>query len=137
MGENCDRIGLFLQFLSFWLVAPEFLGDHRINLVRKAASHVLQAFLFFPIGITLGVIGGAWVFRLLDESLHSYLRALIGAGILLAVLFSIYRAIRTDVVQRLLERLEDNHAFRTTLAWMGALLFTVGFILQFVATFLT
>lgn len=42
MEENINRIGMALEFLSFWLVTPEILGEERLRTAQRWVRETLQ-----------------------------------------------------------------------------------------------
>ncbi|MGV3617153.1 MAG: hypothetical protein ACO1SV_17640 [Fimbriimonas sp.] len=129
-----DRAGILCQFLSFWLVAPELLGHARLARLRRALSRVVQAMILVPVG-AVGVVGGsALAFAAIERWEHSAARATFVGFLVALVLLWIYWSLRQGTLPRLLERLENRETFRGHLATLGAVLFTIGFILQMVAT---
>jgi putative flippase GtrA len=130
-----DRIGLLLQFLAFWFVAPELMGRVRLEHMKLATERLFQALVMLPVGVAL--IGGvdALVLWRVDEDLHSMVRAGAVAVALMAGMAWMYFAMRRRTFRKIIQRLEDDDAFRGMLAKTGAGCFTIGFVLQFLATY--
>ena len=96
-----DRIGLLLQFLAFWLIAPELVGKSRLHGLRRAVTGTVQAILTVPIGAAVAVVGAAALLRGLDEDLHSAIKASLVALLFLVVALVVYDALRRNLLRRL------------------------------------
>ena len=147
-----NRVGIILNFISFWFAAPEILGEERLRKIEasfekvvKAGSTCLVVFLFVTL-IPLFVI---MLFFLMPALITGIMMLFTGsslwAGIktLLAVIgFWLGVALLVQVVnlvpeltERFLNMLADNQRIRQRALILGALLFVLGNILQFVATY--
>ncbi len=135
MALLSDRLGLLLQFAAFWLIAPELLGATRLHSLRKFVTSAFEALLVAPIGGGIAVLFSALLLRYLDKDLHSAIKAGIIGLVLLSAALVGYSVLRRKRLARLVERLGDDEQFRSALASVGAALFTLGFVLQFAATF--
>lgn len=130
-----DRIGLLLQFVAFFLVAPEVIGEHRLRKLGRRITVGDQLTLLVP--ISAAVVIGTWavLFRIFDEEVHR-LRIAAGLSLLVvALIFGCLAVIRRHLVQRLIDAMGDREALRRLSLSLGAISFSVGFVLQFVATF--
>lgn len=130
-----DRTGLILQFLAFWLVAPEILGHAGVHRLRSGLTSIIRAAFLVPVG--LGVLLVVWsiLFRELSETLHSWHRALgLSLAIILVLLVGL-RFFRTEKLKVILDELEDDERYRRRFLSIGIFFFSFGFLLQFAATF--
>lgn len=130
-----DRTGIFFQFMSFWLLAPELLGENRM----KALGSRLTAFFSTSIFTfaTLGVIGVAWslAFR---EGIHWFHRlgiALLFSSVVLIPKVLIYKRLKSVWIPTLVRHLGDDETFRRALLIIGGVLFSFACLLQLIATF--
>lgn len=166
MSPWIERTGMICDFISFWLVAPEILGEERL---RRAETFIEKAFAWLLLRLQ-GVYKRS-VGRELPLTLDGFLkqeqfvvRAILATGIislldlvfnliyhpqdggitLLAALInlvmglvvsSILIALLAILVSRVLRYLYQGEQLRYLLIFLGALVYLVGFILQFTATF--
>ncbi len=130
-----DRIGIICQFLSFWLVAPELLGEHRL----KTFSRSLAAFFstsFFLL-ISIGVLALAWTLAF-REGIHWFHRvslALLFSSIVFIPKLLLYNQFKKVWLPALVTHLSDDERFRRGLLLIGGALLTIGAALQLLATF--
>ncbi len=130
-----DRTGLFLQFCAFWFVAPEILGRSGVHRLRSVLTTFIRFALLLPVGIGFVLIVWTLMFRELAEKLHNWHRALGLSSSVLIVLFALLRFYRSERLKTILDEIEDDEAFRRRLLSWGIVCFSLGFILQFAATF--
>lgn len=135
MTAWADRVGLLFQFLAFWFVAPELMGRQRLERMKEATERLCRALIILPVGGALIAGADAIILWQVDEDLHSITRAIVISVLLAAMMAWSYFSMRQHFFHRLIQRLEDDDGFRAVLAKTGAGLFTVGFVLQFVATY--
>lgn len=134
MGVWFDRIGLVLQFVSFWLIAPEFIGPERMQRLGYSMAKFFSTTVFLIASV--GVIAVAWslAFR---EGLHWFHRisyaVLFSSVILLPKLF-LYRRFKKVWLPSLVGHLTNDETFRKGLFIVGGGLFTLGTILQLLGT---
>ena len=143
-----NALGLLLQFISFWLAAPEIIGDNGLmrmqNLIKKLISNLSVIILsLFILSITLyfaitGIMKGitASTAGISAEELTRYY-IILGFSMLLYVLFMFrFRYIRNAIDEKiaapLLDKYIHNDRLRKNSLITGALLFTVGFLMQFI-----
>jgi hypothetical protein len=142
LADSLNRIGLVLAFLSFWFVAPEFIGEKRLRLWEQALARGLlrmptaMEWVFRSLSV---VMIGIFIIRWLSTSRTGTQELpqvpqwfLLGAG-LTSSAFLISRI----VVEPIVSKLANDDRVRQTSLVFGAVLFTIGFVLQFVATFQT
>lgn len=131
-----DRAGIFLQFISFWLLAPEILGANRMRALgnRLTAFFSTSIFTFF----TLGVIGIAWTMAF-REGIHWFHRlglALLFSSVVLIPKVLLYKRLKSVWIPALVKHLSDDETFRRGLLIIGGALFSLACLLQLVATFM-
>ena len=141
-----NAIGLILQFLSFWLAAPELLGEATLKRfeagLRKFIALmpviiitiiVLGYGLFF--GIT-GILKGIKASKegIADQEFYSFLIATIIATIFYFILMFRYKKILSwldlKYAKPLTETLITNNQTRKNALIVGAIIFTTGFLMQ-------
>lgn len=135
MNAWLDRIGLVAQFLAFWLVAPEIIGEHRMRRLGSGVAQFFSTTIF--IVLSIGVIGLAWALAF-REGIHWFHRAslaLLFSSIVLVPKVFLYRRFRKVWLPTLIGHLESDEGLRKGLFLIGGFLFTVGFALQIIATF--
>lgn len=130
-----DRLGLTFQFLSFWFVAPEFLGENRMKVAGKMLADFLSTSIFLT--VTIAVLALAWVLAF-REGLHWFHQlslALAFSSLILIPKFLFYRRVKKVWVPKLIHHLTSDRHFRRGFLLIGGVLFTLGFVLQILGTF--
>lgn len=144
--KTLNRVGIIFNFLSFFLVAPEILGEGRLHSLEVWLSKVLDTLVFILdseatavlatslLTTSLGFASAcAWVL-----SAHFTILQTIGVTFLVVVICTILLFIIKFTTQRLLNiiiELEDNSKTRKRSLILGSILFFIGNIAQFAATF--
>ncbi|MBS7332491.1 MAG: hypothetical protein KIG88_02690 [Weeksellaceae bacterium] len=130
--------GLTLQFISFWLAAPEILGPDWIvktedffrKLIRKIPTLVLSF-----LGAIIGVIFYQSI--ILDTIFILVMICILFISVLVfhkRIEYFLDHKISNPLIQKLIL----NESFRFTLLKIAALLFSLGFVIQiFLALFTT
>lgn len=131
-----DRAGILIQFSSFWLIAPEIIGEDQLMRLRTVLVRVFSASLVLI--VTIGMVAIAWslAFR---EGMHWFHKvgwALLFSLIVLVPKLLFYKTLKEKWLPYLVEHLSSDQHFRRGLMLIGGVLFTLGSALQFVATFL-
>lgn len=130
-----DRVGMVLQFLAFWLIAPEVLGHAGVHRLRSGLKRLIELALVVPFGLGIVLLTWALLFREFAEHLASWHR-LLGLGIVtLAVFLASYWLFRRQRLMKLLDEIEADEQIRSRLLRIGAAAFSVGFLLQLTASF--
>lgn len=121
-------LGLVLQFLAFWMAAPEILGVNWLRktegLIRKMISQLPQLILAV-LGMVLGVM-----FYHSMRSIFAFVVVIIFIGILLLLYKKLGQVLDEKISKPLIKKLILNETFRFTLLKFAALFFTLGFIIQ-------
>ncbi|WP_353166132.1 hypothetical protein [Empedobacter brevis] len=121
-------LGLLLQFLAFWMAAPEILGVNWLRktegLIRKMISQLPQLILAV-LGMVLGVM-----FYHSMRSIFAFVVVIIFIGILLLLYKKLGQVLDEKISKPLIKKLILNETFRFTLLKFAALFFTLGFIIQ-------
>ena len=146
-------IGLIFQFISFWFAAPELLGSSTLKrfesflhkLIAKAPLIILIA-IILSYGLTFFISGIYKAYQsqttgISKSEMYNYF-IILGIGTFLYILLMIfYKRIKTwlDVkfATPLLKNLIENNHARSIALIIGAILFTLGFIMQLVALLLS
>ena len=131
-----DRMGMLLQFIAVFLMAPELLGQSGLHRFRQAISLGIQLSVLLPLGAGLIIITWAVTFRELAEHLHRIVASGILSLVVALVVYGGMLLVRRHVLSKLVEDLEDDEALRRRLLLLGGFLFSGGFFLQFSATFM-
>jgi hypothetical protein len=159
------RVGLVLQFLSLWLVTPEIVGNKRMNDAREWVNRVPDKVqervesITFPllIGAAVGVLGAAisaviailgipqtpgYSFaprKVQDQFARTAVKwTLIGSVSLIVIciavaIIAISSYFITKLACKVTERATES---MHTLAVVGAVLFTAGFVVSLLATWM-
>jgi hypothetical protein len=145
-------IGLTFQFLAFWFAAPELLGESTLlrfqSSLKKFISVLPLLIILFVVlgyGLTfsiLGVLKGieASETGIEESSMYRYFLVM-GVCTLLYFLFlafykKIKTALETKLAAPLVNRLIENSQARSSALVIGAVLFSLGFVLQLVVLIL-
>ncbi|HMT30478.1 MAG TPA: hypothetical protein PKD91_14480 [Bacteroidia bacterium] len=148
-----NALGLLLQFISFWLAAPEILGEKALIRIssglKKLVSNLSMAIVLLIIlgyGLTFsigGIMKGLEASRS-GSSIQNDSNFLISMGIATFLYFIFifrYKKIRlfidTKISGPLIEMFVKDEQIRKNSLWTGAVLFTTGFIIQFLIILLT
>jgi hypothetical protein len=138
-------LGLVLQFIAFWLAAPELLGVEALKRFETGLVKIISqlpgllfGFLGFSLGMGLGIYGFYTGMQGDREKVFSsmYLMAGVMAGYVLFMVFFYKRLqvyLQRNVAEPLIEKLINNNQTRKAALVLGALFFTVGFLAQLVA----
>lgn len=142
-----NALGLLLQFLSFWFAAPELLGDSFLKRMQGG----LKAFVtkFSVVIIMIVVLGYGLTFSFLgimkgmrasempipQHDLIQYYTNFGFATVAYLVFILNYKKIKTWLDERvsapLIEKLIQNPDLRKNALITGAIIFTLGFLIQF------
>ena len=138
-----NRVGIVLEFLSFWLAAPEILGEERLKaLERRLEKEIKQLpdLLAVLVAALAGMLA-AVVLMLVVAGEVTPVAAV--AGVVLMVVAAVATAAAAVVANKLQEKiaapalrvLADDKRIRQRSLAVGGVLFVVGFLLQLIATF--
>ncbi len=135
LGQWVDRVGLLLQFLSFWFVAPELVGEERIKTLGKSMATFFSNSIFLIVAVGLLTVAWSLAFREGYHLTHRIGLALLFSSFVLVPKFLLYRLVKERWLPSLVQHLSSDEHFRKGLLWVGGFLFTLGAALQFAATF--
>ncbi len=143
-----NAVGLLLQFIAFWLAAPELLGEPTLRRFEKGLKKLvtqLPIIVIWLIVLGYGITSTLFsVMKGLDAAkngttIGSMTSFYITLGIFSGVYFifiAFYKRIKkwleTKLAQPLVEKLINNTETRKQSLILGAVLFSVGFMLQFI-----
>lgn len=143
-----NAIGLLLQFVAFWLAAPELLGEPTLRRFEKGLKKLVTQLPMIIIWIViLGYGVTSLVISLLKgwdaakngtsaESMTAFYITLGIASGLYFIFMIFYKRIKkgleTKLAQPLVEKLINNTETRKQSLILGAVLFSLGFMLQFI-----
>lgn len=121
-------LGLILQFLAFWMAAPEILGADCLSkteeMIRKAINQLPQLILG-ALGMAMGVM--------FYHSMSSFFVFIVFIMIIILLLI-FYKKVEKLLDEKnskpLVNKLILNETFRFTLLKFAALFFTLGFLIQ-------
>jgi len=135
-------IGLCLQFLAFWLAAPELLGAETMKRFEAGLVKIisqLPGMLFGFVGFSLGMGMGVYGFYTGmqgDKALVYKSMYIMGGIMVVYVIFMVFFYKRLQVylqarvAEPLMQKLINNNESRKTALVFGAILFTAGFVMQ-------
>jgi hypothetical protein len=147
-----NAIGMLLQFLSFWFAAPELLGDTKLKAFEKGLKNfiasipmilIIMIITIFSISFSLsGIIKGMNASRegISDSELYSFYIILFFAIIIYLIFITYYRKIHAWLIVHLAQplsyKLINQQSTRKSALIVGAILFTIGFLCQFILVLL-
>ena len=142
-----NAFSILLQFISFWLAAPELIGDvslKRLNaFLQKFVSNISMIFLALLIlafSITIGINGiikgiNYSATGVTTEEMWAYYINLGIAGFLYLIFMIFFKKIKLWLDKHLsaplVNKFTYSDSFRRNSLLIGALLFTFGFVIQF------
>lgn len=143
-----NAFSLLLQFISFWLVAPEIIGEKSLirisEMIKKFLSNLSIIIIFLIIaayGITFAVGGTLKGFNASEKGVsssdfNSYIIVLGISTVIYMIFIFNYKKIRIwldkKVTGPLVDKFVQNDELRKKSLLAGATLFTTGFIIQFI-----
>lgn len=146
-----NALGLLLQFLSFWFAAPELLGTSALQRFEEALRKFLAIIpllilmmVVFGYGIGFSIMGITKGLQAAEtgmepSEMYGYMAVLLFGTIVYFIFMYYYKAIKKwldlNIAKPLSEKLVHNNETRSTALAIGAVLFTIGFLLQFVLIF--
>jgi len=144
--------GLILQFFAFWFAAPELLGASTLKRFEKGLRKlialiplVFMTLVILGYGLTFFISGIVKAVKSQTEGieegeLFEFFITLGVASILYFIFIFYYKKIKawleTKVAQPLIYNLIENNHIRSISLVIGAVLFTLGFVLQIIAVLL-
>jgi hypothetical protein len=147
-----NALGLLLQFISFWFAAPELLGVNTLkrfeSTLRKFVASlpliILLAFiLVYAVSMSvLGIMKGLKASEVgLEKNEMLQVYTIMGICLILYFVFLFFfKRIKNwldiHLAQPLVSGLINNNKTRSSALIVGAILFTIGFLLQLVVIFL-
>ena len=133
--DNLNRLGMVLGFLSFWLAAPEFVGEERLRSWEQwlASGLVRLKFVMLYGLVALDVIAFVILgINAVRENGRVAVSVWAAGGMFLG---TILVAIGVNAIERIVSRLAHDSQVRQTALFVGAVLFTASFVLQLIASF--
>ncbi len=146
-------IGLICQFVAFWFAAPELLGE---SALKRMQSGIQKLVTWIPIIVSLLIILGYGLTFITISAYNAYQMSKTGEVVIdptkyfvamaifttLYIVFIIkYKKIKSYLENKvaipLTHKLLNSNETRKNALIIGALLFTIGFVAQFVAVLLT
>ena len=139
-----NRVGLSIGFLSFWFAAPEFIGEERLGRWEQNVAKALWKFNRLPqtLKAICLVLPFFAVYSFL-ASLHHWTGVFgptrsrwdpFSKEALGAVMAAIATMIAANL-DSIIQPLANDSKVRQRALFIGAVLFTLSFVLQFVATY--
>ena len=139
-----NRVGIVLEFLSFWFAAPEILGEERLRALERRIEQGLRVLpSVVALGLT-GVVVASVVMALGRAAVEGVVTWVIAVMVVAWVVVLVMKGTKFEIVAIVLENkivlpllrvLADDERIRQRSLAVGAVLFVVGFSLQLVATF--
>lgn len=124
-------LGLTLQFVAFWLAAPEILGVQWLKkaerIIRKIISNIPSFFL-----LILGILMGMLFSSITKNFVFLGIITALMIGLVLIFSKKIAYILDVKISKPLLDKLIINSNLRYTLLKIAATFFTLGFVIQVV-----
>jgi uncharacterized membrane protein YozB (DUF420 family) len=140
LSDLLNRIGMALGFLSFWLVAPEFIGEERLRSWEQAlATGLLKAPKALKWSLAVMTLAAVVVYVVRSLSTWPPIRFpdVPQWWVLVLALTSATMLTAEVLITPIVSRLANDNRVRQSALLLGAALFTISFLLQFIATFQT
>ena len=148
-----NLISIILQFVAFWFAAPELLGAatlKRFEIGLRKAIALLPMLVMFIValgyGLTFSVLGLLKGIKGSKEGItisefYSFITVLTIATLAYFVLIAFRKKLMAwldiKLAKPLTEKLISNNEARSTALVIGAILFTLGFIVQLVVVLIS
>jgi hypothetical protein len=143
-----NRIGIILGFFSFWFAAPEFIGEERLkswedglSKVARRMPNVLRRIIQFFIWILALGIGAAIMWPFAGGEYSNLLIWIIFPVVMTVLIcgFLFYYSKIDPLIERVtlkvVSTLANDRKARQRSLFLGAFLFVVSTVLQFLATY--
>lgn len=142
-----NRIGLVLAFLSFWFAAPEFLGEERLKAwetsmskfvkpMPKIFTWLLFIVLTYPIVLVFCIFYSLFTNKdLLAFDTHGYALRIVKPLAFFAISCYLLIRITAWISSKVIPAIANSSSQRRLSLYIGAILFIISFLLQFIATF--
>jgi hypothetical protein len=129
-----NRVGIVLEFLSFWFAAPEILGEGRLRKLERGleVGVRLLSVMVWVTAALLGLLVGVMVVVATGEMVTASAAIIVVFGLTVVAWGLKWE---DKVISPLLRVLADYEHIRQRSLAAGAVLFVVGFLLQLIATF--
>jgi len=148
-----NALGLLLQFVSFWFAAPELLG---VNTLKRFENSLRKFVASLPLIILMGIIlvyavslSALGIFKGIEANEKGIAKSdMIQVYLTMGVCFLFYlvflfffkrlkKWLDINLAQPLVYGLINNNKTRSSALMVGAVLFTLGFLLQMLVVFLS
>jgi Zn-dependent protease with chaperone function len=142
-------IGLCLQFVAFWLAAPELLGESTLKRFEKGLEKLVSSIPLILLLLVMLVYGSYFFYNAIigisegqntgleEHEIISYFVQLVLFSIFYLVFVMLYKRISkwlmTHVSEPLIHKLINNNESRKNALIVGAIVFSLGFFLQLTA----
>jgi hypothetical protein len=137
LADVLNRVALVLGFLSFWLAAPELIGEERLKAWEaRLASGLLKlpVALNGAIAIITFLLVGFFIWRLAQS--HSFSRSEPPFVLVVALdAMFVFLWLSEKLLKKFVSVMATKSGVRQASLIVGAALFTASFLLQFLATY--
>lgn len=143
-----NAAGMLLQFLAFWFAAPELLGEKRLKSFEKGLKILIAYLPMIAIILVISVYGLAFGIGGIIKGIHastegieasslkSYYLVLSACTVLYLVFILFFKRIRhwleAKIAIPISNKLINDQSVRRSALILGAILFTIGFLCQFI-----
>jgi hypothetical protein len=137
LADILNRVGLVLAFVSFWLAAPELIGEERLKAWEgRLASGLLKlpVALNGSIAIITFLLVGFFIWRLAQSRSFSHSEPPFVLVVALDAMF-VFLWLSEKVLKKFVSIMATKSGVRQASLVLGAALFTASFLLQFLGTY--
>jgi hypothetical protein len=147
-----NAVGMLLEFISFWFAAPELLGESSLKRFEKGLKNLISIIpiliIFLVIsayGLTFAITGIVGGLKASSEGanpgeMSSFFTVIAICTFLYMILMIFYKKIKLfleiHLSQKLYQKLINNSEIRKSALIIGGILFSIGFLCQFIAAIL-
>lgn len=138
MADWVHRVGLLLGFLSFWFAAPEFIGETRLLNWEEIVARGIGKLPFAVKALTVLIMASSGWYYIVLSIENGRMEPMSGTSLLMGgvlgatiVFFDSIKPYLDKIVSRVAK---DEHIRQRSLL-LGGVLFTLSFVLEFIATF--
>lgn len=142
MEKNLNLLIDLMEFLSFWMVAPEFLGESKMRILEKRVMKLevfMPGLVFGMSGVLTGIFFSVVGSRLNEVYWWKYLVfSFLGVYFTCIMIFQvrIRNYLSGKVFGPFFKELSDSGVFRQKLLKSGVFLFTLSFLFKLLVYFL-
>lgn len=141
--DTINRIGMVVGFFSFWLAAPEVLGENRLRALEtflnnwglKALHKRIKSAIFFVM-VSLNILAALLLFLSSSLSVGTIVVIFVYNSVLSFIWGGRITAKTSDILVYYIDHIASAERTKQRALVISAILFTTSFLLQYLATYL-